>query len=141
MLLSFLVSVSFLALKVLGGKPDCECLTDAEAEKIVANWVSLYFTVDPSTPAWATLLADTMAEDLTVEDLTVNFFFFPTNPTGPYITNSTQFAEDTEAQWQGLTVSPSSIKVVKEIPLIHDCSAITFRWAYSATVNTIEPYR
>ena len=114
------------------GHPNCLC--DEDASDIVSRWVTLH-TTDPTTPAYASLAASTLSEDITVEDETVNFFFFPTMAAGPYVTNSTTFIIFQAVAYEGSQTGTPTIS--PEIPILHDCDTITFRWIWSATVDKV----
>jgi hypothetical protein len=80
-LLLLSASLVFLPLTHAGGWPDHDCLTKAEASDIAGRWLALH-SQDPTAPAWTELATSTLATDVTVEDETVNFFFFPTIVSG-----------------------------------------------------------
>ncbi|TKA78785.1 hypothetical protein B0A49_00817 [Cryomyces minteri] len=112
------------------------CLSDQTAHEILSRWIGLRSN-DPTTPVYADIVEKTLANDITVEDETVNFFFFSPDFVGPYITNKTTYVTLQNVAFQtSQTASPS---ITQEVPLRHDCSSITFRWLYSATINKVVP--
>ena len=114
------------------------CLSDQSANNIVSRWIALHAS-DPTTPTYRQIADQTLTDDVTVEDETVSFFFFPANPTGPYTTNKTSLIGLlTNAFQTSVNTVPS---ITLEIPLRHDCDSITFRWIISATINKVVPGR
>src|SRR5271163_4646016 len=100
--LFLLLSASLVSLPLThaGGWSDHGCLTKAQASDIAGRWLALH-SQDPTAPAWTALATATLATDVTVEDETVNFFFFPTIVSGPYIVNISDFILDTTGAWLG----------------------------------------
>jgi hypothetical protein len=114
------------------------CLDDSVVDKILANWIAIHNT-DPQTPAYKALVDATVTDDFQLEDETVNFFFFPAMPTGPYITGKPALIAAQTQAWVGLTSTP--MDYTPEVAPRHSCDSITFRWISSQTVTKVVSYR
>jgi hypothetical protein len=113
------------------------CLDQSEVNDIFDRWVKIH-TTNPFTAEYKALVDETVTDDVTLEDQTVNFFFFP-GTTGPYSTNKTsliflQQASFNTSTTEGLTYTPT-------VPPPFNCDTITFRWLAKETVNKVVPTR
>ncbi|TKA80772.1 hypothetical protein B0A49_00509 [Cryomyces minteri] len=77
------------------------CLSDQTAREIPSRWIGLHSN-DPTTPVYADIVGKTLANDITGEDETVDFFFFPPDFVGAYITNKTTYVTLQNVVWRML---------------------------------------
>jgi len=134
---SFYCILALATAATAGGHGWGDCVRGRAVQGIIDNWVTLR-TADPTTAAYTSIASSTLTDDITVEDETVSFFFFP-ELSGPYVTNRTTYIG---AQTLAFQTSTYNIpKITPEIPVIHDCNTLVFRWLLSTSVSKTAPIR